>query len=114
MKAMDQQAEQAGDGAREPETSVMAIGSLVAGILGLSFLPAIGSLIALGLGYAALREVRDSEVRKGERLAMVGVVLGWLGVAVTIVGVCLALLAILLGFTGIPGFTICGAVSSGF
>jgi uncharacterized membrane protein len=87
---MYQEAVHHGESAAEPETSVMAVGSLVAGVLGLSLLPAVGSVIALGLGYAAR------------------------GVGVAIVGLCLAVLAIVLGFTAIPGFSICGSSGAGF
>lgn len=111
---MYQEAVHHGESAAEPETSVMAVGSLVAGVLGLSPLPAVGSVIALGLGYAARREVRSSESEKGKRFATVGIVLGWIGVGVAIVGLCLAVLAIVLGFTAIPGFSICGSSGAGF
>jgi hypothetical protein len=111
---MDQKAQHHTAGRAEPETSVMAIGSLVAGILGLSFLPGVGSVIALGLGYAARRDVLASETLKGEGLATAGIVPGWLGVGVAIVGLCLALLAVLLGLTAIPGLTICGGLGAGF
>jgi hypothetical protein len=97
----------------ERETSVMAVGSLVAGILGLSLLPTIGSVIALGLGYAGRREVRSSESIKGEGLATAGISLGWIGRGVAVVGVCLAFWAILLGFTAIPGLSICGGLGTG-
>jgi hypothetical protein len=111
---MHQDAEYHADAVHQPETSVMAIGSLVAGILGLSLLPAIGSVIALGLGYAARSEIRSSESVTGEKLARVGIVLGWIGVGVAIVGGCLAFWAIVLGLTAIPGLRICGGLSLGF
>jgi hypothetical protein len=111
---MYQEPGQHDDAAAEAETSVMAVGSVVAGILGLSLLPTIGSVIALGLGYAARSDVRSKEAVKGERFATVGIVLGWIGVGVAIVGVCLALWAILLGLAAVPGFTLCGGLGGGF
>lgn len=102
------------EGAIEAETSVMAVGSLIAGILGLSLLTTIGTVIALGLRYAARREVRSSEAVKGESMATVGIALRWIRVGVAIVGMCLALSAILLGLAAIPGVKICSSLRAGF
>jgi hypothetical protein len=92
----------------------MTVGSLIAGILGLSLLPAVGSVIALGLGYTARWEVRSGQAVKGESMATVGIVLGWIGVGVAIVGICLAFSAILLGLAAIPGVAICSSLRAGF
>lgn len=97
-----------------PQTSVMAIGSLVASILGLTLLPTVGSILGLVLGYMARREIHEAEALTGEGLAKAGIVLGWIGVALTIIGLCVALLVIIFGFAAIPGLTICANFGGGF
>jgi len=50
----------------------------------------IGSILAICLGYAARREIRNNPGRiEGQGMATAGIVLGWIGIgmlAVTIVG----------------------------
>jgi hypothetical protein len=68
-------------------TNGFAIASLVLGILWLYW---IGSIVALVLGYIALRQIRRSNGwQDGRGLAIAGVVLGWVGVAVLVVAVLL-------------------------
>ncbi len=70
--------------------SSLAILCLVAGILGLTIFPVIGSIVALITGPMAKREINESAGRLGgESLAQVGVILGWIGVALTVLGICL-------------------------
>ena len=69
--------------------SSMAILSLVAGILGLTMFPVIGSIVALITGSMAKREINESGgTLGGEGLAQAGIILGWIGVAVSVLGVC--------------------------
>jgi uncharacterized membrane protein len=57
----------------------MAIASMVLGILWIYW---IGSIVALVLGYLALREIRQNPQRiEGRGLAIAGIVLGWVGMA---------------------------------
>lgn len=70
--------------------------SLILGILGLTFLPAIGSIAAIWIG-------RKSSPDDG--LAKAGVVLGWVGLALSLMGCCVGAVAGLLpafseGFSG--------------
>jgi len=66
-----------------PETSGKAIFSLVSGLFGL-FLPA--ALVAVIFGHLSLSEIRRSAGRlSGRGLAITGLVLGYLGVAFTVV-----------------------------
>lgn len=97
-----------------PQTSVLAIGSLVASILGLTLLPTVGSVIGLVLGYMARREIHQAEALTGDGLAKAGIVLGWIGVALTLVALCLVVLLIVFGFAAVPGLTICANLSRGF
>ncbi len=58
-----------------------AIASLVCGIGAFSFLPLIGGVAALILGYSARKEMaRDPQVG-GEGFATAGIVLGWIAIA---------------------------------
>jgi len=62
-----------------PPTSSMAVVSLVAGILGLSLFPFVGSIVAVITGNMAKNEIRDSRgALGGEGLAKAGVILGWI------------------------------------
>ena len=70
-------------------TSGMAIASLILGIAGLTVVPAIGSVLALILGYTARRDIRQRPTETtGEGLATAGVVMGWIGVVLTVLAVC--------------------------
>lgn len=78
-----------GTPAQVPDSSTALI-SLIAGILGLTFLPVIGSIVALITGYNARREIRESSGTKGgEGMAQAGIILGWIGVGLTVIGVCI-------------------------
>ncbi len=72
-------------------TSPMAVISLVAGILGISFFPLIGSVVAVIIGPMAKREIRGSRgALGGNGLATAGIVLGWIGIAFSVIGLCIA------------------------
>ena len=65
------------------KTNVKAIVALVAGIVGVTFLPLIGSIIALVFGYLAKREIDGSdEPQDGRPQAIAGIVLGWIALAI--------------------------------
>ncbi len=77
-------------GAQAPPTSNTAIISLIAGILGLSLFPIIGSIVAVITGQMARREIRESAgTLGGEGLATAGLVLGWVGIGLTVLGLCI-------------------------
>jgi len=88
----------------------MAVVSLVAGILGLSLFPFIGSIVAVITGNMAKNEIRDSRgALGGEGLAKAGVILGWIGVILGVLGICGAILAILIPFL----FVVLGLAAQG-
>jgi uncharacterized protein DUF4190 len=63
---------------RQSITSGMAIASLVMGLLWMYW---IGSILAICLGYAARREIRNNAGRiEGQGMATAGIVLGWVGI----------------------------------
>lgn len=83
--------------------SAMAIVSLVTGILGLTFFPIVGSIIAVITGYMARSEIRNSGgALGGENFATVGLVLGWIGVGLAVVGCCIGSMFFLLPVCLIP------------
>ncbi len=78
-------------------TSTMAVVSLVAGILGLSLLPLIGSIVAVITGPIAKRDIAASGgTQSGEGLATAGAILGGVGIGLTVVGLCITGAAVLL------------------
>jgi hypothetical protein len=77
------------------ETSSMAIVSLIFGILGWSFLPVIGGLVAVVTGHIARGEIRRAAERpQGDGLAVAGLVLGYLVLAFAVLGLAIVLLLI--------------------
>jgi hypothetical protein len=67
-------------------TNGLAIASLVLGIV---WLEGLGSILALIFGYIALRQIKQRQQR-GRGLAIAGVVLGWIGVALLALVIVLA------------------------
>jgi uncharacterized Zn finger protein (UPF0148 family) len=68
-------------------TSGLAIASLVLGVGGLFVLPLIGSILAIIFGYMARRDIRHRpDEISGDGLALVGLVTGWIGVGLALVG----------------------------
>jgi erythronate-4-phosphate dehydrogenase len=96
-----------------PHIAGYSLDGKVAGMI-MIYKSACECVIALGLGYTARWEVRSGQAVKGESMATVGIVLGWIGVGVAIVGICLAFSAILLGLAAIPGVAICSSLRAGF
>jgi hypothetical protein len=86
-------------------TNGMAIASVVMGIAGWTVLPFVGSILAIILGYVARREIRQRpDEFSGDGLAVVGLVLGWLMVGISIIALCLGLVGLCFFF---------GALSAG-
>ena len=74
-----------------PPNSSMAVVSLVAGILGLTFFPIIGAIVAVITGPMAKKEIRESEgTLGGEGMATAGIILGWIGIGIMVFGLCIA------------------------
>lgn len=83
------------------QTSSLAIVSLVSGILSWVVLPFIGSLVAIITGHMARKEIRNApEQFDGDGLAIGGLVLGYIQLALLLVGI-LFLIAIVLFFGGV-------------
>ena len=98
--------------ATEPQSSGMAIASLVASILGLTLFPTIGSIIGLILGYMARNQIRDSGgTMGGEGLARAGIIIGWVGIGLAVIFICIFIATLVLGLS-IPGLAICSGLGN--
>ena len=80
------------------QTSTLAIIALVAGILGWTLLPFLGSLGGIIFGHMARGEIRRSNGQlDGDGLAVTGLVLGWINVMLAV----LLVLVIFMFFGGL-------------
>jgi len=71
----------------EPKTNVLSIISLIASIVGfLWIIPFLGSLGGAIMGHLALGQIKKNG-EKGRGLALAGIIVGWAGVALFVVGV---------------------------
>jgi len=83
--------------------SNLAVVSIIAGILGFTLFPLMGSIIALVTGYMARNEIQESGGSLGgDGLATAGIILGWIGVGMSVIGFCIAGVVIGLSFCMIP------------
>ena len=85
-------------------TSGWAIFSLIAGILAWLGLFGLGGIAAIISGYIAKNEINNSAGRVGGNgMATIGLVLGWLNIALACVGACVAIL-LFTGALAMPAF----------
>lgn len=83
--------------------SSLAVVSIIAGILGFTLFPLLGSIIALVTGYMARNEIQESIGSiGGDGLATAGIILGWIGVGMSVIGFCIAGAVIGFSFCMIP------------
>ena len=83
------------------QTSALAVVSLVAGVLGWTLLPFLGSIAAVVTGHMARSEIRRAPDRlEGDGLAIAGLVLGYLSIALGV----LLVFAVFLFFGGLAAF----------
>lgn len=82
------------------QTSTLAIVSLVTGIVSWFALPIIGAIIAVITGHMAKREIRESMGNlTGDGMATVGLVLGYLQLGLSVIGLCVVVVLLALGLT---------------
>jgi dihydroorotate dehydrogenase len=73
-------------------TSTLSIVSLISGILGFTVFPVIGSIIAIITGYMARQETRTvPPTAAGDGMATAGIIMGYVGVGLVVIGICCAL-----------------------
>lgn len=71
-----------------PPTSVLAIVSLVAGILSWIMLPIVGAIGAVICGHMARRDIREARgALGGDGLAVGGLLLGYIHLVVIVLGI---------------------------
>jgi hypothetical protein len=70
-----------------PKTNGLAIASLVLGIAGLVFyVCGVASILALVFGYMARGQIdRDPANQGGRGMALAGIIMGWIGVAILVI-----------------------------
>jgi hypothetical protein len=77
-------------------TNGYAIASFVLGLVGIFVFPLVGSILALIFGYIGRNEIdRSAGTQTGRGLAIAGIVLGWVGVALAVVLFVVAVLFLL-------------------
>jgi len=93
-----------------PSTSGAAIVSLIASISAFVAFPIIGSIVGIIAGNSAKNDIRNRPYQvTGEGLAQAGIVIGWIGLGLAVLGICGF---VLLG--GIPlVLGLCAAVRNG-
>ena len=70
------------------QTSTLAVIALVAGILGWTLLPFIGTIVAIITGHMARAEIRRSAgTLDGDGMAIGGLILGWVSALLWVVGI---------------------------
>jgi hypothetical protein len=75
------------------QTSTKAIVSAIAGVLGWTLLPILGSITAIIAGHLARADIRRKpDTLTGDGWAVVGLVLGWLSVILSVLGIVLLVL----------------------
>jgi len=83
-------------------TSNLAVVSLVAGILGMTIIPFLGSVVAVFTGHMARKEIRESSTPLGgDNFATAGLVLGYIGLGLGLLILCCAVTIILISFFSI-------------
>jgi hypothetical protein len=93
--------------ANSPKTSGKAVVSLVFGIIGFIVLPLIAGIVAVIVGYSAKGDIRKSAgALKGEDMATAGIILGWVNLGLTVIGICVGVVIVLgvMGAIGSLGF----------
>jgi hypothetical protein len=72
-----------------------ATASLVLGIIGIFFCPVICSILAIVFGYTARNEIAASGgMQTGGGNATAGIILGWVGIAITVIWIIIVIVAV--------------------
>ena len=94
-------------GYTSPQTSTMAIISVISGVLSWFALPFIGAIVAIVTGHMARNEIKSNPGIQGDGLALIGLILGYLH----IISFCAVALLFLLFFGGMIGLGGCAILS---
>ena len=70
------------------QTSAFAIVSLISGVLGWTLMPLLGCIVAVITGHLGRAEIRrQPELYQGDGLAVIGLVLGYVGIGMAVLAV---------------------------
>jgi len=84
------------------QTSSLAVISLISGIASFFIIPLLGAIAAIITGNMAKKEINNSGGRvSGLGMAKWGMILGWVNIGLSAVGLCILILSIL-GVATIP------------
>jgi hypothetical protein len=82
-----------------PQSNTMAIVSLIAGIASFVVIPLIGAIVAIITGNNARKEIAASNgMQTGDGMAKVGVILGWVNIALSVICGCIFAATLILPF----------------
>ena len=85
---------------RPAETSVWAVLSLISGILGWLGLFGLGGLIAVITGHIGSSQIKNDPGRfTGQGMAKAGLILGYINIAFSLIGLCLLIVLPLMGIS---------------
>lgn len=69
------------------ETNPLALTSIIAGVLGLTLLPFMAGIVAIITGHLARGEIRRNPIHyTGDNLAVIGLILGYISIVLSILG----------------------------
>lgn len=90
-----------------PKSSTMAMISLISGIAGWTLLPFLGSLVAIITGHIAQGEIKKGGgMVTGKGMAVAGLILGYLAIALGLCLICVFFILPLFGLALIPWDTV--------
>ena len=90
----------------QSKTNTMAIISLIAGLVSWFFIPFLAAIVAIVTGHMARGQIKNS-TETGDGLAIAGLILGYLNIAMACVGI----LVFILIFGGMIGLTGCAILA---
>ena len=77
--------------------SVLAIVSLVSGLVAWTFIPVVGAIAAIITGHLAKKEIRDSgNALSGNGMALAGLILGYVQLGLMLLGIILVTVAVII------------------
>ena len=80
-------------------TNVLAIVSLVTGILGFTFAPFISSLAAVITGHLSLHQIKSTG-EQGRGMALTGLILGYVMLGLALIAISIIIFLIVVSFNG--------------
>jgi hypothetical protein len=83
--------------AQPRRTEGLAIGALILGILGITSCPLIASIPAVILGSQARARIEQDPALEGEGIARAGVILGWIGIGLSVLFIAAFIAALVAG-----------------